>query len=115
MLRPYTIPHPSETITEHLEINGWSQRDLARRSGLTPKTVSELCNGKTSVTAATAVALEKVLGRPAVRHTSKPTHVHFIAIEGNHSFGATNANKSVQGTSKTANACKSADGPRKSV
>src|SRR5271155_3511511 len=59
------IPHPGETVVEYLEFNGWTQRDLARRTGLTPKTISEICNGKAPVMPATALALEKVLRRPA--------------------------------------------------
>ncbi len=43
---PITVPHPGETVQEYLDFYGWSQRDLARRTGLTPKTISEICNGK---------------------------------------------------------------------
>lgn len=57
--------HPGETLTEYMEFNGWSQRDLSRRTGLTPKTISEICNGKAPISPTTALALEKVLGRPA--------------------------------------------------
>ena len=60
-----TVAHPGEIITEYLEFNGWSQRDLARRTSLTPKTISEVCNGKASVSPVTALALEKALQRPA--------------------------------------------------
>jgi HTH-type transcriptional regulator / antitoxin HigA len=59
------VAHPGEIITEYLEFNGWSQRDLARRTSLTPKTISEVCNGKAAVSPATALALEKALQRPA--------------------------------------------------
>ena len=62
---PSAIPHPGETVLEYLEFNGWSQRDLARRSGLTPKTISEICNGKAPITPPTALAFERVLQRPA--------------------------------------------------
>ena len=61
---PSTTPHPGEVISEYLEYHGWSQRDLARRTGLAPKTISVICNGKASVTASTALALERVLRRP---------------------------------------------------
>ena len=37
-------PHPGELVCEYLDHQGWSQRDLARRTGLTPKTISEICN-----------------------------------------------------------------------
>lgn len=62
---PETVPHPGETVVDYLEFNGWSQRDLARRTGITPKTISEICNAKASITPLTALALEKVLQRPA--------------------------------------------------
>jgi HTH-type transcriptional regulator/antitoxin HigA len=62
---PTTATHPGETVIDYLEYNGWSQRDLARRTGLTPKTISEICNGKAPITPQTALALENVLKRPA--------------------------------------------------
>ena len=62
---PEAEPHPGEVIGEYLEFYGWSQRDLARRTGLAPKTISVICNGKASVTASTALTLERVLRRPA--------------------------------------------------
>jgi HTH-type transcriptional regulator / antitoxin HigA len=57
--------HPGESVLEHLEAQNWSQNELARRTGLTPKTISEICNGKTPISTATALAFEKVLQRPA--------------------------------------------------
>jgi addiction module HigA family antidote len=62
---PNAVPHPGEMVLEYLEFNGWSQRDLARRTGLAPKTISEICNGKAPVTPTTALALEKAFARPA--------------------------------------------------
>jgi HTH-type transcriptional regulator / antitoxin HigA len=62
---PTTILHPGEFLMEYIDANGWSQRDLARRSGLTPKTVSEICNGKGPITPPTSLALERVFQRPA--------------------------------------------------
>jgi HTH-type transcriptional regulator/antitoxin HigA len=62
---PKTATHPGETVIDYLEFNSWSQRDLARRTGLTPKTISEICNGKAPITPPTALALENVLKRPA--------------------------------------------------
>jgi len=63
--QPATAPHPGETVGEYLEFNGWSQRDLSRRTGLTPKTISEICSGKAPITPPTSLALEKVFRRPA--------------------------------------------------
>src|SRR5438132_13704320 len=62
---PMVILHPGEFLVEYIDANGWSQRDLARRSGLTPKTISEICNGKAPITPPTALAFERVLQRPA--------------------------------------------------
>lgn len=64
-LRPVSIAHPGETVVEYLAVYGWSQRDLARRSGLTPKTISEICNGKAPISPATSLAFERIFGRPA--------------------------------------------------
>lgn len=63
--KPNTVSHPGETILDYLEFNDWSQRDLARRTGITPKTISEICNGKSSITPQTAILFERVLKRPA--------------------------------------------------
>jgi len=59
------VPHPGDTVAEYLEFNDWSQSELARRTGLTPKTISEICNGKGPISPSTAIALERVLERPA--------------------------------------------------
>src|SRR5262245_3898173 len=62
---PRQVAHPGAVLVDYLEFNGWSQRDLARRTGVTPKTISEICNGKASISPSTALALENVLLRPA--------------------------------------------------
>ncbi|MEX2302674.1 MAG: HigA family addiction module antitoxin [Bryobacterales bacterium] len=65
IFEPTSVPHPGETVQEYLDFLEWSQRDLARRTDLTPKTISELCNGKGPIKPPTALAFEKALGRPA--------------------------------------------------
>jgi len=62
---PNTVLHPGETVVDYLEAQEWSQSDLARRAGVTPKTISEICNGKAPISPATALSLEKIFGRPA--------------------------------------------------
>ena len=57
--------HPGEILLEYLETSFWSQRDLARKTGITPKTISEICRGKAAITARTSLALEKSFPRPA--------------------------------------------------
>jgi HTH-type transcriptional regulator/antitoxin HigA len=59
------VPHPGDTVVDYLKFNDWSQRDLARRAGLTPKTISEICNGKGRISPPTALAFERVFERPA--------------------------------------------------
>ena len=58
-------PHPGELVCEYLDHWGWSHRDLARRTGLTPSTISEICNQKAPISPDTALELEKVFQRPA--------------------------------------------------
>src|ERR1700686_873702 len=65
LLQTIAVSHPGEVVVDYLEFHGWAQRDLARRTGLTPKTISEICNGKAPITAPTALALEKAFQRPA--------------------------------------------------
>lgn len=65
LFEPTSVPHPGEVVLDYLEDRAWSQRDLARRTGLSPKLISEICNGKTVISAASALALENALGRPA--------------------------------------------------
>ncbi len=65
LYEPITVPHPGDNVAEYLEFNAWTQSDLARRTGLTAKTISEVCNGKAGITPVTALALEKAFQRPA--------------------------------------------------
>lgn len=64
-VNPIRSPHPGELVNEYLEFHGWSQRDLARRTSLTPMTISKICNRRASIKPDTAVELEKVFHRPA--------------------------------------------------
>jgi HTH-type transcriptional regulator / antitoxin HigA len=56
---------PGETLQELLEERGMSQRDLARRTGLSPKHVNKLLHGLVPLSADVAVRLERVMGTPA--------------------------------------------------
>jgi HTH-type transcriptional regulator / antitoxin HigA len=59
---PNWAVHPGEVLAEHLEAQGMSQAELARRTGLTPKLVSEIISGKNRVSVNTARGLGPVLG-----------------------------------------------------
>lgn len=60
----YVVP-PGEVLTEYLDSVGMTQRGLAMRTGLTPKTINEIIKGKAPISTETAFKLEKALGRPA--------------------------------------------------
>jgi HTH-type transcriptional regulator / antitoxin HigA len=57
---------PGETLQELLEERGMSQRELARRTGLSPKHVNKLLHGLVPLSVDVAVRLERVLGAPAL-------------------------------------------------
>ena len=56
---------PGETLREQLETMGITQRELARRTGLSEKHISHLVNGDVLLTARTALLLEAALNVPA--------------------------------------------------
>ena len=58
----YIAIPPGETIKEQLEDRDMSQKEFARRMGLSEKHVSRLLNGKVGLTHDTALKLESVLG-----------------------------------------------------
>lgn len=60
----YAVP-PGETLQELLEERGMSQRELARRTGLSPKHVNKLLHGLVPLSADVAMRLERVTGTPA--------------------------------------------------
>jgi addiction module HigA family antidote len=62
---PDWISAPGETIADLLEERGWSQSDLAKRTGYSPKHVNLLIKGKAPITEDTALKLERVLGSTA--------------------------------------------------
>lgn len=65
VIEPIGKLHPGEVISEYMDTNHWNQSELAARTGLTQKTVSEICNKKAPITPRTALTLERVFNRPA--------------------------------------------------
>jgi len=63
--RPDLVLPPGETLKETLQALDMPQSELAMRMGRPEKTISEIVNAKTKITADTALQLEKVLGVPA--------------------------------------------------
>jgi HTH-type transcriptional regulator/antitoxin HigA len=60
----HAVP-PGETLKELLEERGMTQRDLAARTGLSPKHVNQLVHGLVPLSADIAMRLESVTGTPA--------------------------------------------------
>ena len=60
----YAVP-PGATLQETIDSLGMTQRELALRTGMAPKTINEIINGKAPITPATSVLLERVTGIPA--------------------------------------------------
>ncbi|MFZ5968392.1 MAG: HigA family addiction module antitoxin [Bacillota bacterium] len=56
---------PGVTLKEYLEDVGMSQAELAKRTGITTKHISEIINGKAPISQDTSLKLENVLGIPA--------------------------------------------------
>ena len=59
-------PAPGTTLRRVLGMQGMSQRDLARRTGLTPKHVNQLLSGTVPLSAEVAERLSLVTGVPAL-------------------------------------------------
>jgi HTH-type transcriptional regulator / antitoxin HigA len=59
---PDWVSPPGDTISDLLKERDWTQVQLAKRLGYTPKHVSLLIQGKVSITEKVALRLELVLG-----------------------------------------------------
>ncbi len=62
---PDWVVTPGDTIADLLEERGWTQADLASRTGFTKKHIFQLLRGEAPITQETAAKLEKVLGSTA--------------------------------------------------
>lgn len=62
---PDVVSAPGETLLEMLAERGMSQAELAERTGRPKKTINEIIKGKATITPATSLQLERVLGAPA--------------------------------------------------
>jgi HTH-type transcriptional regulator / antitoxin HigA len=59
---PDWLVAPGDTIADLLEERGWTQAELAKRTGFTAKHINQLLKGDAPITQETAAKLEKVLG-----------------------------------------------------
>ncbi|HUY32701.1 MAG TPA: helix-turn-helix domain-containing protein [Pirellulales bacterium] len=62
---PDYVSIPGSTLKETLDARGLSQADLALRTGMAEKTISQIINGRAPISHDTANKLELVLGIPA--------------------------------------------------
>ncbi len=60
----YAVP-PGQTLQETIDALGIDQRELAQRTGLSPKHVNQVIKGVASLSQDTAIRLERVTGVPA--------------------------------------------------
>ena len=63
--QPDWVSPPGDTISDLLEERGWTQAELANRTGFTTKHINLLITGKAAITEETALKLERVLGSTA--------------------------------------------------
>ncbi len=63
--RPDYAVSPGEVLEFELDMRGMKQQELAKRTGLTPKHIGAIVNGKSSITPETAIKLERAIGMPA--------------------------------------------------
>jgi len=59
---PDYVIHPGEILLERLETIKMKKSELAKRCGLSPKTISQIIGGKGPITPETAIQFERVLG-----------------------------------------------------
>ncbi|MCD6107070.1 MAG: HigA family addiction module antidote protein [Caldisericaceae bacterium] len=80
--QPDYAVHPGETLREKLEELNMKPKEFAVRTGKPVKTISNVLNGKSSITSEMAVQFEKVLGIPASFWMTKQANYNeFIARE----------------------------------
>ena len=72
--RPDWVSPPGDTIVDLLEEHGWTQVELAKRTGYTTKHISQLINGKAPISEDTAIKLERVLGGNARFWMTREAH-----------------------------------------
>ena len=59
-MRMYDPAHPGEIVRDNIEAEGWTVTEAAVRLGVSRVTLSRLLNGRAGVSAAMALALERL-------------------------------------------------------
>jgi len=63
--QPDYAVYPGEVLSYELELRGMSQKELAKRTGLSTKHIVALIKAKSAITPETAIKIERALGMPA--------------------------------------------------
>lgn len=65
------IDHPGAYLEQLLDMRGMSQAELAKRTGITPKTINSIIKGSAPVSPETAITLELVFREPTAKEWLK--------------------------------------------
>jgi len=63
--QPDYAVYPGEVLSYELELRGMSQKELAKRTGLTAKHIVAIIKAKSAITPETAIKIERAIGMPA--------------------------------------------------
>ena len=94
-LSPDLIIHPGETLIELLENRNMKQKELAFRTGFSEKHISEIINGKATITSKLAASLENVFDISALFWLNLQANYDIELINYNKMNTVTNAEISI--------------------
>ena len=80
MATMYDPPHLGELIRESMEAEGWTVNATAERLGVSRVALSRVLNGRASVSAALALALERI-GWSDAEHWMRMQAIYAVAQE----------------------------------
>ena len=80
MATMYDPPHLGELIRESMEVEGWTVNATAERLGVSRVALSRVLNGRAGVSAALALALER-LGWSDAEHWMRMQAIYAVAQE----------------------------------
>lgn len=75
--------HPGEMLAEEIEARGMTQKALAQAMGRPPQLVNEIVHGKKTITADTALQLERALDIPAYLWLAKQSRYDLVLARRN--------------------------------
>jgi addiction module HigA family antidote len=91
-LTPYEPTHPGELLKDEIEYRGLSQKELAKRMGVSCSVLNEILNAKRPVTTEYALLFEAALGVDAEPLIGMQADYNIQIIKQNKSFSQRLAN-----------------------